>query len=77
MFVFLSLAMVKRYAELHAAAELGRLGQTPGRGYRPSDMSMVAKRASRITINARPATGHAHFPARALPTRAFAAVPIG
>jgi 4-hydroxybenzoate polyprenyltransferase len=42
MFVFLSLAMVKRYAELHAAAELGRLGQTPGRGYRPSDMSMVA-----------------------------------
>ena len=42
MFVFLSLAIVKRYAELHAAAELGRLGQTPGRGYRPSDMSMVA-----------------------------------
>ena len=42
MFVFLSLAMVKRYAELHAAAELSRVEQTPGRGYYPSDMSMVA-----------------------------------
>lgn len=42
MFVFLSLAMVKRYAELHAAAELSRVELTPGRGYYPSDMSMVA-----------------------------------
>lgn len=42
MFMFLSLAMVKRYAELHAATERGRLGQTPGRGYRPSDMGIVA-----------------------------------
>lgn len=42
MFIFLSLAMVKRYAELHAAAQLGRVGQTPGRGYWPSDMGMVA-----------------------------------
>ena len=42
MFMFLSLAMVKRYAELHAAAELGSVEQTPGRGYRPSDMGVVA-----------------------------------
>jgi 4-hydroxybenzoate polyprenyltransferase len=42
MFVFLSLAMVKRYAELHAAIERGAMGRTPGRGYRPSDLDMVA-----------------------------------
>jgi 4-hydroxybenzoate polyprenyltransferase len=42
MFVFLSLAMIKRYAELHAAAKRGAMGRTPGRGYRPSDLGMVA-----------------------------------
>jgi 4-hydroxybenzoate polyprenyltransferase/phosphoserine phosphatase len=42
MFIFLSLAMVKRYAELHAAAARGALGQTPGRGYLPNDLGMVA-----------------------------------
>ncbi len=42
MFMFLSLAMVKRYAELKAAADRGQIGQTPGRGYWPSDLGMVA-----------------------------------
>lgn len=42
MFVFLSLAKVKRYAELRAAVERGDTGQTPGRGYWPSDLGMVA-----------------------------------
>ena len=42
MFVFLSLAMVKRYAELHSAIERGAMGRTPGRGYRPSDLDMIA-----------------------------------
>jgi 4-hydroxybenzoate polyprenyltransferase len=42
LFIFLSLAMVKRYAELHSAAERGQVGQTPGRGYWPDDMGMVA-----------------------------------
>lgn len=42
MFVFLSLALVKRYAELHAAASKGRTGKTPGRGYFPADTGMIA-----------------------------------
>jgi 4-hydroxybenzoate polyprenyltransferase/phosphoserine phosphatase len=42
MFIFLSLAMVKRYAELHAAAERGETMQTPGRGYWPADLGMVS-----------------------------------
>lgn len=41
MFVFLSLALVKRYAEL---AELHERGETqvPGRGYYPADMPVIA-----------------------------------
>lgn len=42
LFMFLSLAMVKRYAELHSAVDRGQVGQTPGRGYWPADMGMVA-----------------------------------
>jgi 4-hydroxybenzoate polyprenyltransferase len=42
MFMFLCLALVKRYAELHAAASQGRTGQTPGRGYFPADTGMIA-----------------------------------
>ena len=42
LFMFLSLAMVKRYAELHSAIDRGQVGQTPGRGYWPADMGMVA-----------------------------------
>lgn len=37
MFLFLSLAMAKRYAELHEAASSG-IGGAAGRGYQPSDL---------------------------------------
>ncbi len=42
MFIFLSLALVKRYAELLEAHNQGSLSKTPGRGYYPSDLSMIA-----------------------------------
>ncbi|WP_150278212.1 UbiA family prenyltransferase [Halopseudomonas salina] len=42
MFVFLSLALVKRYAELNAARSSGETEKTRGRGYFPSDLEMVA-----------------------------------
>lgn len=42
MFMFLSLALLKRYAELRSAADRGRTGMTPGRGYAPSDLEMLA-----------------------------------
>lgn len=42
MFIFLSLALVKRYAELLDAHKQGALERTPGRGYYPSDLSMIA-----------------------------------
>lgn len=42
MFMFLSLALVKRYAELLEAHKEGALEKTPGRGYYPSDLSMIA-----------------------------------
>ncbi|WP_093542923.1 UbiA family prenyltransferase [Pseudomonas sp. OV546] len=42
MFMFLSLALVKRYAELHEARHKGRTGKTRGRGYYPSDLEMIS-----------------------------------
>jgi 4-hydroxybenzoate polyprenyltransferase len=42
MFIFLSLALVKRYSELRDARENGRSAQTKGRGYYPSDLEMIA-----------------------------------
>ncbi|MCC8401226.1 UbiA family prenyltransferase [Paraburkholderia sp. MMS20-SJTN17] len=41
MFVFLSLALVKRYAELHALQERG-LAKSRGRGYVASDLSLIS-----------------------------------
>ncbi|CAD6524406.1 UbiA family prenyltransferase [Paraburkholderia metrosideri] len=41
MFIFLSLAFVKRYAELHLMQEQG-LGKTRGRGYVASDLPLVS-----------------------------------
>lgn len=42
MFLFLSLALVKRYAELRQARSLGRTEKTRGRGYYPDDLEMVS-----------------------------------
>lgn len=42
MFIFLSLALVKRYAELHEARQKGRTEKTRGRGYFPQDLEMVS-----------------------------------
>jgi 4-hydroxybenzoate polyprenyltransferase len=42
MFMFFSLALVKRYAELHRAKVEGKTGRTAGRGYYPDDLPMVA-----------------------------------
>lgn len=42
MFIFLSLALVKRYAELHDARLKGKSGKTRGRGYYPSDLEMLS-----------------------------------
>jgi len=42
MFIFLSLALVKRYAELFDARAEGRLDKVRGRGYFHDDMEMVA-----------------------------------
>lgn len=42
MFMFLSLALVKRYAELREARQAGQSAQTPGRGYYPGDLEMIA-----------------------------------
>jgi 4-hydroxybenzoate polyprenyltransferase len=42
MFMFLSLAFVKRYAELRAARILGKTGKTRGRGYYPDDLEMIS-----------------------------------
>jgi 4-hydroxybenzoate polyprenyltransferase len=41
-FIFLSLALVKRHAELHDARERGATNKTPGRGYYPDDLEMIA-----------------------------------
>lgn len=42
MFMFLSLALVKRYAELHEAQSRGETEQTRGRGYFPEDTPIIA-----------------------------------
>jgi 4-hydroxybenzoate polyprenyltransferase/phosphoserine phosphatase len=42
MFMFLSLALVKRYAELREARHRGDQGQARGRGYFPGDLEMIA-----------------------------------
>ncbi len=42
MFMFLSLALVKRYAELREARINGRTAKTRGRGYYPDDLEMIS-----------------------------------
>jgi 4-hydroxybenzoate polyprenyltransferase len=42
MFIFLSLALIKRYAELLEAKNSGILTKTRGRGYYPDDLEMIA-----------------------------------
>ncbi|TBU87895.1 UbiA family prenyltransferase [Phytopseudomonas dryadis] len=42
LFIFLSLALIKRYAELREARELGKTGQASGRGYFPADLEMIS-----------------------------------
>lgn len=42
MFIFLSLALVKRYTELHEVRERGETRKTPGRGYLASDFELLA-----------------------------------
>lgn len=46
MFMFLSLAMVKRYAELHEARSKGQAEKTRGRGYYPDDLEMISSLGS-------------------------------
>jgi 4-hydroxybenzoate polyprenyltransferase len=42
MFIFLSLALVKRYAELREARSREQMDKTRGRGYYPGDLDMIA-----------------------------------
>jgi 4-hydroxybenzoate polyprenyltransferase/phosphoserine phosphatase len=42
MFVFLSLALIKRYSELKVARDNGHVGHLRGRGYAPDDLELVA-----------------------------------
>lgn len=42
MFIFLSLALVKRYAELRDARKKGHTEKTRGRGYYPDDLEMIS-----------------------------------
>lgn len=42
MFLFLSLALVKRYAELRESRSKGQTEQARGRGYYPGDLDMIA-----------------------------------
>lgn len=42
MFMFLSLALVKRYAELREARRKGHTEKTRGRGYYPDDLEMIS-----------------------------------
>ncbi len=42
MFIFLSLAMLKRYSELFDARAKGETSRTKGRGYFPSDIEIIA-----------------------------------
>jgi 4-hydroxybenzoate polyprenyltransferase len=41
-FLFLSLALAKRYAEVRDALERGRVGKTRGRDYEASDLAMIS-----------------------------------
>ena len=42
MFLFLSLAFVKRYSELRVARDAGKSGVLRGRGYDPQDLELVS-----------------------------------
>jgi 4-hydroxybenzoate polyprenyltransferase len=42
MFMFLSLALIKRYAELREARHQGKTEKSRGRGYYPDDLEMIA-----------------------------------
>lgn len=42
MFIFLSLALVKRYAELYEVKREGKIGRTRGRGYISEDLGMLS-----------------------------------
>lgn len=42
LFIFLSLALIKRYAELREARELGKMGRASGRDYFPADLEMIS-----------------------------------
>lgn len=42
MFIFLSMALVKRYAELREARNNGQVEKTRGRGYYPDDLEMIS-----------------------------------
>lgn len=42
MFIFLSLALIKRYGELKVARDAGKTGALLGRGYEPDDLDMVS-----------------------------------
>jgi 4-hydroxybenzoate polyprenyltransferase len=42
MFIFLSLALIKRYSELKVARDAGKSGALRGRGYEPDDLELVS-----------------------------------
>jgi 4-hydroxybenzoate polyprenyltransferase len=42
MFIFLSLALIKRYSELKVARDAGKSGALRGRGYEPEDLELVS-----------------------------------
>jgi len=42
MFIFLSLALIKRYSELKSARDTGKVGPLRGRGYEPDDLELVS-----------------------------------
>tara|TARA_R110000764_G_scaffold44666_1_gene100560 strand:- start:7334 stop:8764 length:1431 start_codon:yes stop_codon:yes gene_type:complete len=46
MFIFLSLALVKRYAELNEARRQGKQGKALGRGYFPEDLELISSLGS-------------------------------
>jgi 4-hydroxybenzoate polyprenyltransferase/phosphoserine phosphatase len=46
MFIFLSLALIKRYSELKTASEARRSDPLRGRGYSPQDMELIASLGS-------------------------------
>jgi len=43
LFIFLSLALVKRYAELNDARQKGKTEKSAGRGYYPADLEIIAQ----------------------------------